>query len=50
MALLDLQGMEQAPQNGGGGHSNSSTNSCPSNVSATLCGPHSVLSLLLCFA
>jgi len=48
MALLDLQGMEQTPQNGGGGGSSGSGHSCPSNVSATLCGGPSVLSLLLC--
>lgn len=47
MALLDLQGMEQAPQTGGGGSSNSG-HSCPSNVSAALCGGPSVLSLVLC--
>jgi hypothetical protein len=49
MALLDLQGMDAAPQTGGGGHSNSSGHSCDaSNVSVTICEGHSVLSLLLC--
>jgi hypothetical protein len=50
MSVLDLQGMEgHAPQgNEGGDHSGSSTNSCPSDLSTALCGPHSVLSLILC--
>lgn len=49
MALLDLQGMDAAPQTGGGGHSNSSGHSCDaSNLSVTICDGHSVLSLLLC--
>jgi hypothetical protein len=48
MSVLDLQGMAtQAPQTDGGG-SHSSTNSCPSDFSVTLCEPHSGLSLLLC--
>jgi Lanthionine-containing peptide SapB precursor RamS len=47
MALLDLQGMDNAPQTGGHGGSGSS-HSCPSNVSALLCGGTSGLSLLLC--
>jgi hypothetical protein len=47
MALLDLQGMEQAPQTSSGGSSGSG-HSCPSNVSALLCGGPSVLSLTLC--
>ena len=48
MSLLDLQGMEnEAPQTGGDG-SHSSANSCPSDLSVALCGPHSVLSLALC--
>jgi len=49
MALLDLQGMETAPQTGGGGGgSNSSGHSCPSNLSVTLCGGTSGLSVLIC--
>lgn len=49
MALLDLQGMEQAPQTGGGGGgSGSSGQSCPSNLSVTLCGGTSGLSVLIC--
>ena len=48
MALLDLQGMETAPQTGGGGGSGSSGNSCPSNLSVTLCGGTSGLSVLIC--
>jgi lanthionine-containing peptide SapB len=49
MALLDLQGMEQAPQTGGsGGGSGSSGHSCPSNLSVTLCGGTSGLSVLIC--
>lgn len=47
MALLDLQGMETAPQTGGGGSSNSG-HSCPSNLSVTLCGGSSGLSVLIC--
>jgi hypothetical protein len=49
MALLDLQGMDTAPQGDGhgGGGSGSSGGSCPSNLSLTLCGK-SGLSLLLC--
>jgi hypothetical protein len=49
MALLDLQGMEQAPQNGGGGGgSSASGHSCPSNLSVTLCDGSSGLSVLIC--
>ena len=48
MALLDLQGMENAPQTGGGGGSHSSGHSCPSNLSVTLCGGTSGLSVLIC--
>ena len=50
MSVLDLQGMEAAPQTGGGGgHGGSnSSNSCPSNLSLTLCDGGSGLSLLLC--
>jgi hypothetical protein len=48
MALLDLQGMETAPQNGGGGGSSASGHSCPSSASITLCDGGSGLSLLLC--
>jgi Lanthionine-containing peptide SapB precursor RamS len=51
MALLDLQGMEQAPATGGsgqGGGSSNSGHSCPSNLSLTLCNGSSGLSLLIC--
>jgi hypothetical protein len=51
MSVLDLQGMETAPSNGGGGHgggSSNSGNSCPSNLSVTLCGGTSGLSVLIC--
>lgn len=48
MALLDLQGMEQAPQTGHGGGSSNSGHSCPSNLSVTLCGGSSGLSVLIC--
>jgi len=47
MALLDLQGMETAPQTGGGG-SSASGHSCPSGLSVTLCGGTSGLSVLIC--
>ena len=49
MALLDLQGMETAPQTGGGGGgSSASGHSCPSNLSVTLCDGTSGLSVLIC--
>jgi hypothetical protein len=49
MSVLDLQGMEAAPQTGGhGGGSSNSGHSCPSNLSLTLCGGGSGLSLLIC--
>lgn len=49
MALLDLQGMDAAPQTGGhGGGSSNSGHSCPSNLSLTLCNGSSGLSLLIC--
>ncbi|MEU0468812.1 SapB/AmfS family lanthipeptide [Amycolatopsis sp. NPDC006131] len=49
MALLDLQGMESAaPEHGGGGGSSASGKSCPSNLSVTLCGGTSGLSVLIC--
>jgi hypothetical protein len=52
MALLDLQGMNPAPQTGGsgghGGGSSASGHSCPSNLSLTLCDGSSGLSLLIC--
>jgi hypothetical protein len=51
MSVLDLQGMETAPQggeHGGGGGSSASGHSCPSNLSVTLCDGSSNLSLLLC--
>lgn len=48
MALLDLQGMHsEAPEHGGGG-SSASGKSCPSNLSVTLCGGTSGLSVLIC--
>lgn len=47
MALLDLQGMDNAPQTGGHGGS-ASSHSCPSNLSVAACGGGSGLSLLLC--
>jgi len=50
MSVLDLQGMEAAPQTGGGGGGGSSNSghSCPSNLSVTLCGGTSGLSVLIC--
>lgn len=52
MALLDLQGMESTPTYGGdsghGGGSSASGHSCPSNLSALLCGGTSSLSVTLC--
>jgi hypothetical protein len=49
MSVLDLQGMEAAPQTGGhGGGSSNSGHSCPSNLSVLLCGGPSVLSVTLC--
>ena len=48
MALLDLQGMDTTPQNGGGGGSSASGHSCPSNLSVTLCNGTSGLSVLIC--
>jgi hypothetical protein len=51
MTLLDLQGMETAPQTGGGNHgggSSGSGHSCPSNLSVTLCNGTSGLSVLIC--
>jgi hypothetical protein len=47
MALLDLQGMEAAPQTNTGGSSNSG-HSCPSNLSLLLCGGTSGLSVAAC--
>jgi hypothetical protein len=47
MALLDLQGMDNAPQTGGGDGS-SNSHSCPSNLSVTLCNGNSGLSVLIC--
>ncbi|MEU5153588.1 SapB/AmfS family lanthipeptide [Glycomyces sp. NPDC021274] len=47
MALLDLQGMEGNNELNTAGSSNSG-HSCPSNLSATLCGGTSSLSVLLC--
>jgi hypothetical protein len=50
MALLDLQDMEPVHRNtapAGGGSSNSA-HSCPSNLSVTLCGGTSGLSVLIC--
>lgn len=49
MSVLDLQGMEAAPQGDGhGGGSSYSGHSCPSNLSLTLCNGGSGLSLLIC--
>jgi len=51
MALLDLQAMQNAPQDGGGGHgggSSASGHSCPSNLSLLLCDGSSTLSVTLC--
>ena len=51
MALLDLQGMETPQHGGGGSHgggSSASGHSCPSNLSVTLCGGTSGLSVLIC--
>jgi hypothetical protein len=51
MSVLDLQGMETAPQGGGdshGGGSSASGHSCPSNLSVTLCDGSSGLSVLIC--
>jgi hypothetical protein len=50
MVLLDLQGMENAPQNGGGGGggSSASAHSCPSNFSILFCDGTSALSITLC--
>jgi hypothetical protein len=49
MSVLDLQGMETAPSNGGGGHgSSASGHSCPSDLSVTLCDGSSGLSVLIC--
>jgi hypothetical protein len=50
MSILDLQGMEAAPQGGGGGGGGSSASghSCPSNLSVTLCDGTSGLSVLIC--
>lgn len=47
MALLDLQGMDAAPQTNSGG-SSSSGHSCPSVLSIALCGGTSGLSVLAC--
>ncbi|MGQ0837195.1 SapB/AmfS family lanthipeptide [Actinokineospora sp.] len=47
MSLLDLQGMEAAPQTNSGGSSHSG-HSCPSNLSLLLCGGTSGLSVLAC--
>ena len=48
MALLDLQGMTSpAPELNFGG-SSASGHSCPSNLSVTLCGGTSGLSVLIC--
>ncbi|WP_143229398.1 SapB/AmfS family lanthipeptide [Actinophytocola xanthii] len=48
MALLDLQGMDNAPQTGNTGGSSNSGHSCPSNLSVTLCDGSSGLSVLIC--
>ena len=50
MALLDLQGMDAAPdvELAAKGGSSGSGHSCPSNLSVTLCGGGSGLSVLIC--
>ncbi|MBW8805295.1 MAG: SapB/AmfS family lanthipeptide [Catenulisporales bacterium] len=50
MTLLDLQGMEETEEFGDASHGGSSASghSCPSDLSVTLCGGTSALSLLLC--
>ena len=48
MALLDLQGMESPMEASAAGGSSSSGHSCPSNLSVTLCGGTSGLSVLIC--
>ncbi|ADD40247.1 SapB/AmfS family lanthipeptide [Stackebrandtia nassauensis] len=49
MALLDLQGLESpADLSATRGGSSGSGHSCPSNLSATLCGGTSGLSVLIC--
>jgi hypothetical protein len=48
MSVLDLQGMQAAPQTDHGGGSSNSGHSCPSNLSLTLCNGSSGLSLLIC--
>lgn len=48
MALLDLQGMESAAPQGHPGGSSASGHSCPSNLSVTLCGGTSGLSVAIC--
>ncbi|GIG64974.1 SapB/AmfS family lanthipeptide [Phytomonospora endophytica] len=48
MALLDLQGMETPLNVTVTGGSSSSGHSCPSNLSALLCGGTSSLSITLC--
>ena len=48
MSLLDLQGMEGAPQTGTAGGSSGSGQSCPSNLSVAACGGPSGLSVAIC--
>jgi hypothetical protein len=48
MALLDLQGMDSPALTSNGGGSSNSGHSCPSNLSVTLCGGTSGLSVAIC--
>jgi hypothetical protein len=48
MALLDLQGMATPVPSGHGGGSSNSGHSCPSNLSVSLCGGTSGLSVAIC--
>jgi len=48
MALLDLQGMETPLEVTTTGGSSGSAKSCPSNLSVTLCGGTSGLSVAIC--
>jgi hypothetical protein len=48
MSVLDLQGMETAPETATNGGSSNSGHSCPSNLSVTLCDGSSGLSVAIC--
>ena len=50
MALLDLQGMESPAPEATRGGSSGSGHSCPSNLSALICGGNSGLSVAICHA